>query len=118
VLWYHFYASGKLDRRGAIFHIHQRLGQQRYEGLERELMTIIHDRTQAENLSYEAVIARSVMMDFRYGIYDLAHIQEILKQQGAEKYDLDPAIIEETLNADTLHLHAISEHVHIHYSRH
>ena len=118
VLWYHFYASGKLDRRGAIFHIHQRLGQQRYEGLERELMTIIHDRTQAENLSYEAVIARSVMMDFRYGIYDLAHIQEILKQQGAEKYDLDPAIIEETLNADTLHLHAISEHVHIHYSTH
>jgi amino acid transporter len=118
VLWYHFYASGKLDRRGAIFHIHQRLGQQRYEGLERELMTIIHDRTQAENLSYEAVIARSVMMDFRYGIYDLAHIQEILKQQGAEKYDLDPAIIEETLNADTLHLHAMSEHVHIHYSTH
>ena len=118
VLWYHFYASGKLDRRGAIFHIHQRLGQQRYEGLERELMTIIHDRTQAENLSYEAVIARSVMMDFRYGIYDLAHIQEILKQQGAEKYDLDPAIIEETLNADTLHLHAMSEHVHVHYSTH
>ena len=118
VLWYHFYASGKLDRRGAIFHIHQRLGQQRYEGLERELMTIIHDRTQAENLSYEAVIARSVMMDFRYGIYDLTHIKEILKQQGAEKYDLDPAIIEETLNADTLHLHAISEHVHIHYSTH
>ena len=118
VLWYHFYASGKLDRRGAIFHIHQRLGQQRYEGLERELMTIIHDRTQAENLSYEAVIARSVMMDFRYGIYDLTHIQEILKQQGAEKYDLDPAIIEETLNADTLHLHAMSEHVHIHYSTH
>jgi len=118
VLWYHFYASGKLDRRGAIFHIHQRLGQQRYEGLERELMTIIHDRTQAENLSYEAVIARSVMMDFRYGIYDLTHIKEILKQQGAEKYDLDPAIIEETLNADTLHLHAMSEHVHIHYSTH
>jgi len=41
-------------------------------------MTIIHDRTQAENLSYEAVIARSVMMDFRYGIYDLAHIQSTL----------------------------------------
>ena len=118
VLWYHFYASGKLDRRGAIFHIHQRLGQQRYEGLERELMTIIHDRTQAENLSYEAVIARSVMMDFRYGIYDHAHIQEIIKQQGAERYELDASIIEETLSEEALNLHAISEHVHINYSTH
>jgi amino acid transporter len=118
VLWYYFYAAGKLDRRGAIFHIHQRLGQQRYEGLERELMTIIHDRTQAENLSYEAVIARSVMMDFRYGIYDHAHIQEIIKQQGAERYELDASIIEETLSEEALNLHAISEHVHINYSTH
>ena len=118
VLWYYFYASGNLERRGAIFHIHQRLGQQRYEGLERELMTIIHDRTQAENLSYEAVIARSVMMDFRYGMYDIDHIQDIIKQQGAERYELDPAIIEETLDEDKLYLHEISEHVHISYSTH
>ena len=118
VLWYHFYASGKLDRRGAIFHIHQRLGQQRYEGLERELMTIIHDRTQAENLSYEAVIARSVMMDFRYGIYDLMHIQDIIKQQGAERYNLDAEVIASTLSEDTINLHAISERVHINYCTH
>ena len=118
VLWYHFFASGNLERRGAIFHIHQRLGQQRYEGLERELMTIIHDRTQEENLSYEAVIARSVMMDFRYGMYDFAHIQDIIKQQGSERYELDASIIDDTLHEDALNLHAISEHVHINYSTH
>lgn len=118
VLWYQFYASGNLERRGAIFHIHQRLGQQRYEGLERELMTIIHDRTQAENLSYEAVIARSVMMDFRYGMYDFSHIKEIIKQQGAQRYEIDGQIIDDTLQEDSLHLHAISEHVHIQYSTH
>ena len=118
VIWYRFYVSNDLERRGAIFHIHQRLGQQRYEGLERELMTIIHDRTQAENLSYEGVIARSVMMDFRYGIYDLNHVREIVKQQGAERYEIDTAIIDDVLNEETLHLHAISEHVHIQYSTH
>ena len=118
VLWYHFFALCNLERRGAIFHIHQRLGQQRYEGLERELMTIIHDRTQAENLSYEAVIARSVMMDFRYGMYDFAHIQDIIKQQGAERYELDASIIDDTLHEGALNLHAISEHVHINYSTH
>lgn len=118
VLWYHFYASGNLERRGAIFHIHERLGQQRYEGLERELMTIIHDRTQAENLSYEALIARSVMMDFRYGMYDLTHIGEILKEQAVTRFDLSPEIITDVLAENSLNLHIISPHVHIAYKTH
>ena len=118
VLWYYFYAAGKTERRGAIFHIHQRLGQQRYEGLERELMTIIHDRTQDENLSYEAVIARSVMMDFRYGIYDLDHLREIVREQAKTRFEIDPDIITDILADDTLHLHTISEHVNIHYKTH
>ena len=118
VLWYHFYASGNLERRGAIFHIHQRLGQQRYEGLERELMTIIHDRTQAENLSYEAVVARSVMMDFRYGIYDLEHLREIVREQAKTRFEIYPEIISDILADDILNLHTISEHVNIHYKTH
>jgi hypothetical protein len=118
VLWYHFYASGNLERRGAIFHIHQRLGQQRYEGLERELMTIIHDRTQAENLSYEALVARSVMMDFRYGIYDTTHLTEILTEEGASKLNIEPQVIIDMMSDEVLHLHPISERVHIHYATH
>jgi len=118
VLWYHFYASGKMERRGAIFHIHQRLGQQRYEGLERELMTIIHDRTQDENLSYEAVIARSVMMDFRFGIYDLEHLRDIVREQAKTRFEIDPDIITDILADEALHMHTISEHVNIHYKTH
>lgn len=115
VLWYQFYASGRLERRGAIFHIHERLGQQRYEGLERELMTIIHDRTQAENLSYEGLIARSVVMDFRYGKYDLAHLHEILGEQCSERFNIDPAIVKNAFSEDRLHFHPISDSVHIAY---
>ncbi len=118
VLWYHFYASGSLERRGAIFHIHQRLGQQRYEGLERELMTIIHDRTQAENLSYEAVIARSVMMDFRYGLYDNTLICEILKEQAVDRFDLQAEIISDIFPGGAFHFHPMSKHVHIAYQTH
>lgn len=118
VLWYQFYASGNLERRGAIFHIHQRLGQQRYEGLERELMTIIHDRTQAENLSYEALIARSTMMDFRYGIYDTAHIGDILKEQAQNRFALSPDIITDVMEDEKLQLKPISDHVHIAYQTH
>ena len=118
VLWYQFYASGNLERRGAIFHIHERLGQQRYEGLERELMTIIHDRTQAENLSYEALIARSVMMDFRYGIYDLSHIGEILSEEAESKFEIDPNIILNMVHDKNLFFHPISPGVHITYETH
>ncbi|WP_026941900.1 amino acid permease [Hellea balneolensis] len=118
VLWYYFYASDRTERRGAIFHIHERLGQQRYEGLERELMTIIHDRTQAENLSYEALIARSVMMDFRYGIYDNSHIAEILAEQATEKFDIAPDVIMEMMQNKAFTMHPISEGVHIAYQTH
>jgi amino acid transporter len=118
VLWYQFYASGKVARRGAIFHIHERLGQQRYEGLERELMTIIHDRTQDENLSYEALIARSAMMDFRYGIYDLSHLQEILTEEGQTRFSIEPDVMTSVLAIDEIVLHPMSEGVHIAYHTH
>lgn len=118
VLWYQFYASGNLERRGAIFHIHERLGQQRYEGLERELMTIIHDRTQAENLSYEALIARSAMMDFRYGIYDMSHLREILTEESKARFDIEPDVMTSVFTEREVVFHPMSEGVHIAYYTH
>ncbi len=87
VFWYRYYASGSLERRGAIFHVHQRLGEQKYEGLERELMTIIHDRTQDENLSYEAVIARSAMVDVQRGDYDRDRLHTMLAETAVERFE-------------------------------
>ena len=87
VLWYQFYAAGNLERKGAIFHVHQRLGQQKYEGLEYELMSIIHDRTRDENLSYETLIARSAMLDLRYGRYDTEHLGDVLYQTAEQRFD-------------------------------
>ena len=115
VLWYQFYGAKRTVRRGAIFHVHERLGQQRYEGLERELMTIIHDRTQAENLSYEAVIARSVMMDFRYGMYDLTQLHTIMSEQSNMHFNIAPDIIEDEFSEEKLSLRPINRGVYITY---
>lgn len=115
VLWYQFYGAKRTSRRGAIFHVHERLGQQRYEGLERELMTIIHDRTQAENLSYEAVIARSVMMDFRYGMYDLPQLHNIMNEQAETHFQLPPELIETEFSEEKLQLRPINQGVYIAY---
>jgi len=87
VAWYRFYAADNVVRRGAIFHVHQRLGEQRYVGLERELMTIIHDRTQAEDLTYEALIARSVVEDVQQGSYGKGRLTDLLSQLAIERFD-------------------------------
>lgn len=61
--WYFYYAGDKIERQGAIFHVHERLGRKRYEALEYELMSIRNKKNGEENLAYEQVVARSVIMD-------------------------------------------------------
>ncbi len=94
VMWYRIYAMGNLERRGAIFHVHQRLGEQKYEDLERELMTIVHDRTQDENLSYEALIARSVVVDVQAGSFDDSQLKELLSETSIKRFDAGERIAE------------------------
>jgi len=91
ILWYKYYAADRVERRGAIFHVHQRLGEQKYEGLERELMTIIHDRTQSENLTYEALIARSAVVDLR-GTFDRDRLIALLLETSNDRFDQGEAI--------------------------
>jgi len=87
VLWYQFYAADRVERRGAIFHVHQRLGEQKYVGLELELMGIIHDRTESENLSYEALVARSVVVDLQDGIYDKDRLNALLVETSIGRFE-------------------------------
>ena len=94
IAWYRFYASDNLERRGAIFHVHQRLGEQKFVGLERELMTIIHDRTQDEDLSYEALIARFVVADFPHGHYDKERLTYALREAAVERFESGEDIAE------------------------
>lgn len=87
IAWYRFYASAHVVRRGAIFHVHQRLGEQKYPGLERELMTIIRDRTQDQDLSYEALIARSAVVDVQEGDHDRASVVGLLTSTAIERFE-------------------------------
>lgn len=43
-MWYNYYVRDRVDREGAIFHVFERLGQQRDEGLDRELREVMKDR--------------------------------------------------------------------------
>ena len=111
VIWYNVYAGKRVERRGAIFHVHERLGRNAYEGLEHELMTIINDRTQAENLSYESVIARSLVTDFRYGRYDFDPLAELMAEEGKVRYGIDADVTREILASERPIFRPISDGV-------
>lgn len=117
-LWFQFYASGNLVRRGAIYHVHERLGQMRYEGLERELMTIIHDRTQKQNLTYEALIARSVAHTYSHGAYTRDMIIDEVKNIGHSAYGIDEDVMDAVFNNGVATLHPLSDHVLLAYRSH
>lgn len=72
--WYFYYAHGKVKRQGAIYHVHARLGQLRYEALEHELMTIINEKNINTSLTYEEVIARSIVLHMEENIHNMEQL--------------------------------------------
>ncbi|GAB5410841.1 MAG: amino acid permease [Balneolaceae bacterium] len=63
VIWYKYYASDKVDRQGAIFHVHARLGENKDHGLEVEMRGIIKEKGLRQEDQYEEMISRSEVVD-------------------------------------------------------
>ena len=62
-LWYIYYARFRADRNGAIYHIFERLGRSRYQGLDHELRGILKEKGLRDEDPFEEVIARSQVID-------------------------------------------------------
>jgi len=65
VVWYFNYSKGKVKREGAIYHVHARLGQYQYKGLESEMRGIMREKGLRKEDPYEMAIGRSVVFDFK-----------------------------------------------------
>lgn len=63
VIWYFSYAQSRVKRQGAIYHVHARLGQYQYEGLEREMRGIMREKGLRKEDPYEKALARSIVFD-------------------------------------------------------
>ena len=63
VAWFYYYAYGKVDREGAIFHVHARLGKRKDYGLEREMRTILREKGLRDEDPYEEVVAHAAVID-------------------------------------------------------
>jgi amino acid transporter/mannitol/fructose-specific phosphotransferase system IIA component (Ntr-type) len=62
-MWYTYYARDKVDREGAIFHVFERLGRQRYEGLDRELREIMKERGPREADPFDQLLTHARLLD-------------------------------------------------------
>lgn len=63
-IWYWYYARTRVVRTGAIYHIFERLGRYRYQGLDSELRGILKEKGLRETDPFEEIIARSYVLDY------------------------------------------------------
>lgn len=63
IIYYYQYAQDKVVRQGAIYHVHARLGELRYDALEKEMRGIMREKGLRKDDPYEKAIGRSLVLD-------------------------------------------------------
>jgi amino acid transporter/mannitol/fructose-specific phosphotransferase system IIA component (Ntr-type) len=80
IIWHNFYAKDKVFRSGAVYHIFERLGRQRYEGLDRELRGILKEKGLRSEDPFDSIIMRSLVLDIDNK--KIIEFKEVLDQVG------------------------------------
>ena len=69
--WYVYYGQHRVEREGAIYHLFERLGRRRYEGLDTELRTILKEKGLPDEGPFESLVTRADVLDFEEDVpYD------------------------------------------------
>lgn len=64
-LWYWYYARKRVLRTGAIYHLFERLGRQRFTGLESEMRGILKEKGLRDSDPFEEIVTRSYVLDLK-----------------------------------------------------
>jgi amino acid transporter/mannitol/fructose-specific phosphotransferase system IIA component (Ntr-type) len=67
VAWYWTYAKGRVERRGAVFHVFARLGEQRHEDLDSELRGILKQKGLRDEDPFDQVVVTASVIDLGEG---------------------------------------------------
>lgn len=65
--WYFIYGRKRVLRTGAIFHVFERWGRQRHEGLDHELRSILREKGLRAEDDFEALVSRGLVIDLHEG---------------------------------------------------
>lgn len=61
--WYFYYARVRVVRHGAIFHLFERLGQRRFEGLDKEMRTILREKGVRPDDNFDELIESAEVLE-------------------------------------------------------
>lgn len=64
-IWYWNYSKERVARTGAIYHIFERLGRQRFHGLDSELRGILKEKGLRKEDPFEEIVSHSKCFDFK-----------------------------------------------------
>jgi amino acid transporter/mannitol/fructose-specific phosphotransferase system IIA component (Ntr-type) len=67
VLWFHFYAAGRVSRYGAIYHVFARLGEHQFDALDTELRGIIKEKGLRAADPFDLTIAKARVLESERG---------------------------------------------------
>lgn len=87
VVWYFSYSKDKVEREGAIYHVHARLGKYQHEGLEREMRGIMREKGLRKEDPYEKAIGRALVLDLSHDL-DIDHITKTVSTALAKRVDI------------------------------
>ena len=66
--WYYYYARFRVRREGAIYHLFERLGRHRYDGLDEELDGILKEKGVSPLASFDKLTARANVLDLEEAV--------------------------------------------------
>jgi mannitol/fructose-specific phosphotransferase system IIA component (Ntr-type) len=93
--WYYYYAFNKIERHGAIYHVHARLGEYKDQGLEHEMRRILREKGLRDEDPYEVVVGRSQVLDLEGEV----SYEEVIQKATALLADQLPKDREELANS-------------------
>ena len=97
-IWYVAYARERVVRSGAIYHLFARLGEKRFEGLDRELRGILKEKGVREEDPFDEVVTRAQVMEFskKYLFEEITHdvALELSRRVGIPAKDLEQQFLE------------------------
>lgn len=97
VAWYYYYAYGKIDRQGAIFHVHERLGKFKDQKLEHEMRRILREKGLRDDDPYELVVSQSQILDIDESDITYEKIFNRAGKKLASKMDLSSSALIDNL---------------------
>ncbi len=66
--WYFYYAKERVVRQGAIYHVFERLGRQRFTGLDTELRGILKEKGLRKDDPFDKIIMRAGVIDLKESV--------------------------------------------------